>query len=112
MLAYAAFAFASKLTANHTKRLNKVQILALRLTCNARKGTPLKGMEIILDIPPIDLFLEAEALKSTHRLIGSSDETQSKDGHLQTRLTKLKTLGIDTQDRGDYIGKHLSWQNK
>ena len=63
MIAYSAFAFAGKLTSNHIKKLNKIQLLALRMTCNARRGTPLKGMEVILDIPPLDLFLNSRGTK-------------------------------------------------
>ena len=44
MLTYSAFVIACKLTRNHIEKLNKVQYLALRRTCNARKGTPFKGL--------------------------------------------------------------------
>ena len=111
MVTYAAFAFAHSLTKKQTAKLNSVQSLALRLTCNARRGTPLNGLEIILDVPPIDLFMKAEAAKSAFRLIGTNDESSAQRGHLAKAQTKLRDLGLfDRQP--DKIDKQLLWDKK
>ena len=42
--------------------------MALRMCGHFRRSTPKVGMEMILNIPPIDLFLEFEIGRSYHRL--------------------------------------------
>lgn len=83
-MVYASFAFANGLTKKHTKELGSVQSLSMRLMCNLRLGIPLKGLEVILDVPPINLFLfiKAEAAKSHYRMIGINCETVARKGHL------------------------------
>lgn len=72
---YASFAFANGLAKKLIKDLETVQSLSLRPMCNLRRGTPLKGFEVILNIPPLNLFIKAEASKSQYRLIGTNSET-------------------------------------
>ena len=79
------------------------------MTGNYRKGTPTKALEIILNIPPIDTYLKAEALKSNYRLIGTSDDRPSRNGHRQLADEKLHSLGINLET-GDYIGKERIWK--
>ena len=110
MQTYAAFAFAHSLTKKQIAKLTSVQSLALRLTCNARRGTPPNGLEIILDVPPIDIFMGAEAAKSAFRLIGTNYELSAQKGHLAKAKTKLHDLGLlDRQP--DKIDK-LLWEKK
>ena len=47
---------------------------ALMMPCNMRKGTPTSALQVIMDVPPIDLFLKSEATKAGYRLIGRNDE--------------------------------------
>ena len=110
-MTYASFAFAFGLPKKLIAKLNSVQSLALRMTCNARKGTPLNGLEVILDIPPIDLFMKAEATKSTFRLIGTSEEVTAAKGHVKTGNMKLLELNLHDIPR-DNINKALVWDKK
>ena len=88
-MTYSCFAFALTLTKKQISKLNTVQSLALRMTCNARRGTPLNGLEIVLDVPPIDLFMKAEATKSAYRLIGTNDEAKAEKGHIKATKNTL-----------------------
>ena len=45
--------------------------MALRMCGHFRCSTPKVGMEMILNVPPIDLFLEFEVGRSYHRLRGT-----------------------------------------
>ena len=82
-LAYSAFAFARSLTKGQISKMEKLQRMAMMMTCNMRKGTPTSALEVILDIPPIDLFLKSEAKKAGYRLIGTSDDEPAKGGHIE-----------------------------
>ena len=81
------------------------------MTCNARRGTPTSGLEIILDVPPIDLFIKAEAAKSAFRLIGTNDEIASNNGHINAGKSKLHDLGV-LNLQIDKIGKQHVWEQK
>ena len=58
-VSYAAFAFARTLTKGQITKLTRLQRSALIMTSNIRKGTPTSALEVITDVPPIDLFLKA-----------------------------------------------------
>ena len=105
----ASFAFASGLAKTHIAKLNSVQSMALRMTCNSRRGTPLKGLEVILDVPPIDLFIKAESTKTNFRLIGTNEETVSRKGHINREAETLATLGL-LNSQPDKMGKERIWQ--
>lgn len=111
MLAYAAFAYANKLSSKDISKLARVQRLALSMTCNMRKGTPLKGMEVILDVPPIDLFLKGEAKKSAYRMIGTSDEKTAPKGHVNLLHNQLTDLEIPLR-KGDHMGNTRIWEQR
>ena len=49
-------------------RLTKFQRLACLMITSAFPGTPTAGMEAALDLPPLDLFLRGEAVKTAYRL--------------------------------------------
>ena len=108
-LAYASFAFARSLTKGQTAKLSKLQRTALTMTSNMRKGTPTSALEVIMDIPPINLFLKAEATKAGYRLIGTSDDQRAEDGHLVKGQSELDQLEIPTA-QGDYQGKERIWE--
>ena len=48
----------------HFKRFTKISRLALLTLGSVRQGTPTVGMEAIGYLPPMDLFLEGEVIKS------------------------------------------------
>ena len=108
-MTYASFAFANGLAKKHIAKLNAVQSLALRMTCNARRGTPLNGLEIIMDVPPIDLFIKAEASKAAFRIIGTNDEPISQKGHLSKCNAKLDEAEL-WNIASDTINKELVWE--
>ena len=105
---YASFAFARGLAKKHLRKLNSVQSLALRMTCNARRGTPTNGLEVISDVPPIELFLEGEAAKTAYWLIGSNDEIPASKGHLRSGNVQLSELGM-LDVTSDEINKEQIW---
>ena len=49
-------------------RLQRLQRLALVTMANVRKGTPTAGMEIIFNVPPLDLLVKEMAAKAYIRL--------------------------------------------
>ena len=108
---YASFAFANGMAKKHVKLLAGVQSLALRMTCNSRRGTPLAGLEVILDVPPIDLFIKAEAAKAQYRLIGTNDEPLANKGHIERGTKSLRELDLLNKS-SDYMGKQNSWEKK
>ena len=77
-LLYASFAYANGQAKKHIAKLNTVQSMALRMTCNLPRGTPLKGLKVILDVPPIDLFIKVEAAKATFKQTGTNDASKAK----------------------------------
>ena len=76
------------------------------MTCNMGKGTPTSALEVILDVPPIDLFLKAEAKKAGYRLIGTSDDMTrwQKTDTLKRGLTNLR-LSKYQPNKGTTLGK-------
>ena len=71
------------------------------MTCYTRRGTPLNGLEIILDVPPIDLFIKPEAAKAAYRRIGTNDESMASKGHIKPQLDRLESLNLMPQDKDD-----------
>jgi len=49
-------------------RLRSLQRLALILICSARRSTPTRGMEIVLNIPPLHLWIRQVALQTRWRI--------------------------------------------
>lgn len=97
------------LAKKHVKNLSTVQSLALRMTCNLLRGTPLKGIEVIFDIPPIDQFIKAEAAKAQYRIIGTNKESRSPNGHLSKGAKDLEDLEL-LGTPSDHIGKERIWE--
>ena len=55
----------------HVALLQKVQRLALVGICGVMRSTPTAAMECLLDLPPIDIYVEGLALKAMVRLMRS-----------------------------------------
>ena len=69
ILAHAALVWVNALEKKVVQdRLAKFQRLACLMITSAFPGTPTAGMEAALDLPPLDLFLRGEAVKTAYRL--------------------------------------------
>ena len=55
-------------TTKHIDALQKIQRRAMTMTLNSMRSTPTQGMEIIMDIRPIDIHLKEVALNSYIRM--------------------------------------------
>ena len=98
MLSYAAFAFSSKFTKNHIKKPSSIQRTALMMTGNNRKDTPLAGLEVILNIPPINIFLRGESIKPGHRIRNTSEEVKATNGHVNRLRKDAEEIGIPNKE--------------
>uniref|UniRef100_A0A1I8FVG9 RNase H domain-containing protein n=1 Tax=Macrostomum lignano TaxID=282301 RepID=A0A1I8FVG9_9PLAT len=58
--------------------LNRVQGRACRAIMSAAPSTPFAGMNSFLDIPPLDLFVRGEAMKTTRRLLDAGVQIQKQ----------------------------------
>ena len=72
---YASFVWAFNVNIHIRNLLNRLQRLALTLISPVVRSTPTKGMEILLNIMPLVLFAEKEALKMRLRLRSEVEET-------------------------------------
>ena len=81
------------------------------MTCNARRGTPFNGLEVILDVPPIDLYIKAESTKAAFRNLGTNDEVKAGKGHIKTQMDILDDLGLLNKVK-DNIGKEHVWEKR
>ena len=56
------------MTTTIRRKLERLQAMALRMCCHFRRSTPKVGMDMILNVSLIDLFLEFVIGRSYHRL--------------------------------------------
>lgn len=88
-------------TKNVKDKLTKLNRLIACCMMPFRKSTPSEGLEVVLDLPPIDLKVEQLALKTMLRVIPLSNPKWdglgkgSFIGHLRWGTNKLKDMGID-----------------
>lgn len=69
LLTYACVVWIGAVNKEYLRRkLRKVQRLACLMISAAYPGTPTGALEVLLDIPPIEEFLRAEALRGSHRI--------------------------------------------
>jgi len=66
------------------KSLEQVQRTALLMSTGALRTSPTSGLEVILGLPPIDLFLRGQAMRAWRRLIRTNSALypNSKTGHV------------------------------
>ena len=81
-------------------KLSKLNRLIACCMLPLRKSTPTEGLEVILDLPPLDLKVQEAAYKTMlrvlpHKLTQWVSLEPKKVGHLQWGATELKKLGID-----------------
>ena len=70
IITYGAIVWASSLKRQKTKKqLTKIQRLACTMITGAMRSTPTAGMEILLGLPPLDIYIKAQAQLSSIRLI-------------------------------------------
>ena len=114
-ITYGSLVWATYLTPAMTKRLNKVQRLALTTTGHYRRSTQETGLDVAMGILPLDLHILASALKGWNRTKGKYDPKWSGNGPNGKRshfkkledLTKEAGLIFET-DKGD---TQYSWEN-
>ena len=105
-LLYGSSIFAKYCKTNTIReKLTKLNRLAACCMCGSiRKSSPSNSLEVLLDLPPLDLKLEEASLKSMLRIIPNSKSkwdgigNSSYIGHLKWGADKLKKLGIDPSD--------------
>ena len=80
-LVYGSLVWASKLTRAQRHKLQRLQRLALLSMTHPMRSTPTKGMEAIVGLLPLDLFVEREAAKARLRIRNLvADSTNKWDG--------------------------------
>ena len=87
ILTYACVSLVCGLNRLYLKKTQKVQRLGCLMISSAFPGTPTGSLEVLLDIPPIDEFILAEAVRGSFRIsraglwpskaIGSSQKLES-----------------------------------
>ena len=98
----------------HRNRLEKVQRQGCLATLNAMRSTPTAGMEVIMDIRPIDLHLKELAISSYLRLVNNGNwlpipgEVLREEAHSNIILTIVDEipevrLPTDNLINKDYI---------
>ena len=77
--------------------LEKVQRLALLMTTSACRTTPTAGLEAILNVPPVDIFLKGQAMRSWRRLIRTDSACFTKtsaSGHVRWIQSHIKSVPL------------------
>jgi ribonuclease HI len=100
MLSYGSIIWAHK-SHRHIQALNKLQRLAMLNTTHILKSAPTMGLEVIMGLPPLDLFFQNiaaatyERIKLKSNLNWDGNGTRRRKGHLLEWSTRNKNLGID-----------------
>ena len=93
-ITYGSIAFATKLTTQISiDKLKKVQRLALIQIAKVRPSTPTSALEIIYNVPPLDLFIKETAQKTALRLgIDPKWVPHTTKGHQHLILESLQFM--------------------
>ena len=90
-------------------KLSKLNRLIACCMLPMRKGSPTEGLEVILNLPPLDLKIEQLALKAMLRVLPHNQTkwdgvgtNRKLIGHLKWGLNKLKELVIDPFNNDSY----------
>ena len=98
---YGSIVFAQRCRTKTTRdKLGKLNRLISCCMLAMRRSTPTNGLEVILNLPPLDLKVEERALKTMLRVIPQATFKwnglgNGEVGHLKWGATELKNLGID-----------------
>jgi hypothetical protein len=76
-------------------KLNALQRLALSQMTFSQKSTPTKGIEVILGIQPLGLFLRETALKARLRTASIVESNWTGETNRDTRLGHIKSLDLE-----------------
>ena len=79
-IAYGSFAFAANLTKHAKSKLKAFQRKMLMSMGPFRDNTPGDALEVLFDVPPLDLFLLGESRKANYRLKPNFDKDWSGQG--------------------------------
>ena len=115
ILLYGAHIWGKDLTKQQTTNMAKLNRLACLLMAPVWKSTPTAGMEIIYNIPPLDLEVEKRAKNNYIRIISSIPTiwdrkgTGKQVGHL---LYWERLCSITLHKQPDQIPLHRSWDKK
>lgn len=92
------------------KQLNRVQRLACVMVTGAMKNTPTAALEVLLNLPPLHIFLMGEAMAACYRMIHANQWSPRADnvGHamIRSRMDSMPILRF----RSDYIIPHTSFE--
>ena len=101
-VSYAAFPWWEKtLEATTQKKLKKLQHLACLMILNCGRSTPTAAMEVLIDIPPLHIYIQYCAVKTNYRF-QFSDLNQIReltDRNLLIRNPELEELTYPSVDR-------------
>ena len=102
MIAYGALVWAHT-ARGHNEKLRRLNRMAINTFCNIPKSTPTRMLEISLNIMPLDLFMEQEALKAYSRLHNVLEFGWSG-------IAKRKTFNVSHMKYwGDEVEKFVRW---
>jgi len=88
MITYGAIAWGLKANSlTNIKAFKKIQRLAMMGSGPFRQSTPTAGLEVVFDIPPLELHIEAEGIVTLERIKGRNPERWDGIGHGKTRST-------------------------
>ena len=99
--------------------LTKLQRLACLCITSAMKSTPTAAMETILNLPPLDIYINAEARMGAHRLKCNGNWQDVTFGHAS--ITNTITDKLFTMTSDEMISKinyskpfniQLNWEGK
>ena len=102
-LAYGNLVWAHSIQYLHqTKKLKRLHAIITRLLAPKRKSTPIAGMEMIAYLPPLDIYLKGEAIKSyvrnrlalPHDWDGLPSAKRKTTGHIKAVRQYLGTFQI------------------
>ena len=96
------------------EKVNKINHLAVSMIANTRRTTPRLALEVLYDLPPLDLITKYEGLaavaRNKHIMIDNERNARNTNGHLLYWLNTASSLGIRIDDT-DAIKADL-WDRK
>ena len=114
-ISYGSLVWAHTLTQSQAQMLERVQRKALLAMSHAMRSTPTKGMEVVMGLPPLDLYIQEQATRAMFRLKdtlrmrweGISGLKRQPLGHRKTHNKILNRLNLN--DETDMITPKRNW---
>ena len=113
-ITYGAIIWANK-ASNHQKGLDRLQRLGMLTVTHMRQTAPTKGVEVIVDLMPLDLDIKSMAAQATLRVMEHNHPNWDDvgrgqlHGHLHQPLNILKELELYPHQQD--IGGSWFWNN-